>query len=81
MSAGLPVVAARTGGLPELVADQENGFLFDPRSSEQLATHILTLHSDPALRHRMGEGSRDRATRQFDLQVCVAQWVDLLMSV
>jgi glycosyltransferase involved in cell wall biosynthesis len=81
MSAGLPVIASRIGGLPELVADGDNGFLFDPPSSEQLAAHILRLQGDTALRQRMGERSRMRAAEQFDLQVCVDRWADLLMSI
>ncbi|HZQ44077.1 MAG TPA: glycosyltransferase family 4 protein [Acidobacteriaceae bacterium] len=81
MSAGLPIIASRIGGLPELVADGDNGFLFDPPSAEQLAAHILRLQSDTALRDRMGERSRARAVEQFDLQVCVDQWVDVLMSI
>jgi glycosyltransferase involved in cell wall biosynthesis len=41
--AGMPVVASRIGGLPELVTDGINGLLFDPSSSASLANTLRTL--------------------------------------
>jgi len=41
--AGIPVVASRIGGLPELVTDGINGLLFDPSSSASLANALRTL--------------------------------------
>lgn len=45
--AGVPVVAARLGGLPELVAHGENGFLYDPTSPEDLAAALRQLIDCP----------------------------------
>ena len=81
MAAGLPIIASRIGGLPELVRVGENGFLFEPTSSSELAQHILHLQADPDLRKRMGEQSRKIVAEHFDLSVCVTQWVDLLTSL
>jgi glycosyltransferase involved in cell wall biosynthesis len=81
MAAGLPIIASRIGGLPELVSVGENGFLFEPSSSAELAQHILHLQADPELRKRMGESSRKMVAEHFDLRVCVARWVDLLTSL
>jgi glycosyltransferase involved in cell wall biosynthesis len=78
MSAGLPVVASRTGGLPELVTEGENGLLFEPRDESTLAAHILRLAADKELRERMGRAGRERALAQLDLTGNVAQWVEAL---
>jgi glycosyltransferase involved in cell wall biosynthesis len=50
MSAGLPIVASRIGGLPELVKDGTTGFLFEPKSDAELADAIVALPSDHELR-------------------------------
>jgi glycosyltransferase involved in cell wall biosynthesis len=79
MSAGLPIVASRIGGLPELVEDGENGFLFDPRSDVELAHAILRLAADGDLRSRMGMKGRERAVANYDLARNVHLWMDVLL--
>ena len=49
MLAGVPVVAMRTGGIPEIVRDGVNGLLATPRSPETLAAAMKKLLSEPAL--------------------------------
>lgn len=53
-----PVLAARSGGLPESVAPGERGLLHEPGDAEQLARQVLSLHRDPALADRLGEAGR-----------------------
>ncbi len=43
LAAGLPVVASRIGGIPELVHDGENGFLFTPSDEKEFVTALLKL--------------------------------------
>lgn len=57
MASGLPIVAANGGALPELVKDNENGFLVNPFSKEEFAQKIITLLKDNNLRKRMGRKS------------------------
>lgn len=57
MASGLPVVASNGGALPELVKDNENGFLINPFSKEEFAQKIITLLKDNNLRKRMGKKS------------------------
>src|SRR5947208_3575874 len=54
MACGLPIVAANSYALPELVHRGENGYLFQPGNSDELAGSIDKLLGDPALRGRMG---------------------------
>ena len=79
-SAGLPIVASRIGGLPELVEDGVNGFLFEPTSDVELADAILTLAADRELRSRMGAKGRERAVENHDLARNVSRWVDVLLE-
>ncbi|HEU4333725.1 MAG TPA: glycosyltransferase family 4 protein [Candidatus Eisenbacteria bacterium] len=64
MAAGLPVVATRVGGIPEIVADGETGLLVPPRDPEALAGAIARLAEEPELRRRLAEGGRGRV-REF----------------
>jgi glycosyltransferase involved in cell wall biosynthesis len=59
MQFGLPVVASRVGGLPEIVHDGENGILVRPRSPEQLVEAIVRLYNSPGLRAAMGARGRE----------------------
>ncbi|MBI2984451.1 MAG: glycosyltransferase [Candidatus Kerfeldbacteria bacterium] len=56
---GLPVVASRVGGLPEVVKDGVTGFLIPPGDAEALAKNILRLVGDEALRRNMGRAGRE----------------------
>jgi glycosyltransferase involved in cell wall biosynthesis len=67
MAAGLPVVASRVGGVPELVADGETGLLVPPGDSEALAQALRGLLADARLRHRLGDAGRVRVRERFDL--------------
>ncbi len=61
MSFGLPVVATRVGGIPELIEDGRNGRLLEVSDIEGLARAITDLIRDPDTRARMGDANRERA--------------------
>jgi len=67
MASGLPVVATRVGGVPELVAHGETGWLAGPGDVDELAGRCAALLADAALRRRMGEAGRRRVMARFDL--------------
>jgi len=67
MSHGLPVIASRIGGLPEIVDDGVSGLLFDPGDPRDLAERIHRLWSDPGLCRRMGAAGRHKVEREFSL--------------
>jgi glycosyltransferase involved in cell wall biosynthesis len=67
MSCGLPVVASRLSGIPELVEDGVSGLLVTPGDSDAIAAALRRLVDDPALRRRIGEAARARVVRDFDL--------------
>jgi glycosyltransferase involved in cell wall biosynthesis len=70
MASGLPVVASRVGGIPEVVTDGETGLLVSPGDPVPLAAALRSLH-DPALRTSLGKAARAHAESALDLDTCV----------
>ncbi len=68
MLAGIPVIATRVGGIPEIVLEGETGLLVPPDDASALARAIERLTSDPEKRRRMGERSRSHATGRFTVE-------------
>ena len=65
LSAGVPVVAARVGGLPELVEHGVSGYLEDPADLDANVRAVLKLLGDEPLRRRMGRAGRKVAKERF----------------
>jgi len=61
MAAGLPIVATKVGGVPEIVTDRENGFLVEPRNSPQLAEKILFLLQNEDVRKQFSANNIEKA--------------------
>jgi len=62
---GVPVIASRKGGLPEIVVDGKTGVLVDAGSPSQIAQAILKLHMNQALRKSIGRDARSHAQKNF----------------
>jgi glycosyltransferase involved in cell wall biosynthesis len=62
---GLPVVATRRGGLPEIVVEGVTGFLVNSERPAELAARLRELIADEELRRRFGAAARDRAATHF----------------
>jgi glycosyltransferase involved in cell wall biosynthesis len=58
LSLGVPVVATRVGGLPEVLTDGDNALLVPPESPPALAEALVRVLGDPGLRSRLAEGGR-----------------------
>lgn len=63
MAAGLPCVAARTGGIPDMVTHGHNGLLFEREDADGLARHLTTLLHDGALRAQLSSAAQQDAAR------------------
>ncbi len=70
MAAGVPVVASRTGGLPEAVAHGETGLLVE-NTAQAIAWAVRRLLDDPAAADAMGEAARRRAEALFGVEAMV----------
>jgi glycosyltransferase involved in cell wall biosynthesis len=67
MISGLVVVAARTGGTPEIIIDGENGLLFEPNDLEDLAKKIAHLMDDPESCDQMSHAARQTILERFTM--------------
>jgi glycosyltransferase involved in cell wall biosynthesis len=67
MTAGLPVVASRIGGVPEVVIHGETGWLVAAADPGALCNAIINLLNDPSRAQAMGKAGRQRVERLFNL--------------
>jgi len=74
MACGVPVVAARVGGVVESVVDGETGFLVAPGDPSDLAAALTRLLTDPNLRYAMGAAARRRCEEVFSWEKVAEAW-------
>jgi len=73
MAYGRPVIGTRVGGIPEVVTDQETGFLIERGDVGALARQLVALIDDPSRREAMGAAGRVKVHALFDLRRNVSQ--------
>jgi len=61
MASGLPIIATKVRGLPEIVIDRENGLLVDSKSSNDLADKILEMIYDDELRGKIAKNNLEKS--------------------
>jgi N-acetyl-alpha-D-glucosaminyl L-malate synthase BshA len=81
MACEVPVVATRVGGIPEVVIDQECGFLAEVGDTDTMAARILQLVENPQLARKMGQNGRNRAIECFRMETIVARYELLYQRV
>lgn len=67
-ASGLPVVATRHAGIPEVVFDGETGLLVDEGDVAAMANHLTRLAKDPDLAARLGAAAKDRICTEFSME-------------
>ena len=77
MATGIPIVATRVGGNPELIDDGVTGRLVPATNAETMATAILGYFDDPALGRRHGRAARQVAVQRFSLERMVKDYQSL----
>lgn len=81
MASGLPVLATRVGGNPELVEDGRSGWLFAPGNAEQLAEQLTLLADNLGARNLLAAGARRRALERFGLDRMVQEYENLYLEM
>lgn len=74
MALSKPVVSTRVGGVPEVVADSETGFLVTPDDPVAMAERLNQLLEDDGLRVQMGRKGYERMLKLFDVKSVTRNW-------
>ena len=77
MAAGLPVVATRVGGVPEIATDGENALIVPPRNTAALASALTRLLTDPALASRLGTSAQSLVITRFSPEAYARSLVNI----
>jgi glycosyltransferase involved in cell wall biosynthesis len=80
MATGLPVVSTRIGGIPEMVVDNETGFLVQPNDAGALAGAIEKVIDHRVLARRLGQAGYERAQELFSIDKNVRELCTLICS-
>ena len=80
MATGLPVVSTKIGGIPEMVIENETGFLVEPGDAAALADAIEQVIDDRLLAQRLGQGGYERAQQLFSIDKNVRELCTLICS-
>jgi glycosyltransferase involved in cell wall biosynthesis len=79
MATGLPVVSTNIGGIPEMVIQNETGFLVQPGDTAAMADVIEKVIDDRSLATRVGRAGYERARELFLIEKNVRELCALLM--
>jgi sugar transferase (PEP-CTERM/EpsH1 system associated) len=77
MATGLPVVAARVGGNPELIVNGVTGSLYEPGTADTLESDLMRYIADSRLRRKHGAAGRHRVVQNFSLESMVVNYLNL----
>lgn len=69
---GIPIVAGRAGGIPEIVHEKHNGYLMQPGDVQALAQRVNQLLDDPAQARQFGQAGRSLALQHFSIEAMVS---------
>lgn len=75
--AGLPVIASRVGGIPEIIDDEENGLLVPAGSDEWLERALNRLAKDENLRKKLGMNLKSTIEKKYSVDIMVRQTLHL----
>jgi glycosyltransferase involved in cell wall biosynthesis len=80
MAMGLPVIATRVGGIPELVVHGQTGLLVDPANPAELAEAIIELLKNPIGAREMGRRGRERVEKFHTIEYMVARTQEVILQ-
>ncbi len=77
----VPVIATRIGGIPEVIAEGETGYLSDVGDVEKMSDDTMRLVSDEELRRAFGEKGRELAIQRYGSDKIIPQYIDFYERV
>ena len=76
----VPIIASRVGGIPEIVHDEKNGILIDPRNPDQLKAAILRLYASEQQRRTLGDQGYELA-KNFTANIMAKKYLNLYRNI
>ncbi len=77
MALGLPIVSTNVGGMPFLVAHNQEGLLVEPNNIDEFVEAIKNVHYNAEIAHKFAKNARKKV-EQYDWELVKKQWVSLL---
>ena len=81
MAASVPVVAARVGGVPDLIEDHVTGLFCDPASADSMCGAVERVLADAGLRARLRDAAKARARERFHPAVIARRHLEIYREV
>ena len=81
MACEVPVVASRVGGVPEVVIDGETGYLSEVGDVEKMASDVVRLLKDPAVRSEWGKRAREVAVSRYRTDIVIPKYIEFYERV
>ncbi len=81
MACELPVIASRVGGLPEVVTDEETGYLSAVGDVDKMANDAARLLADDEFRHKMGARARESAISRYRTDLIIPRYLEFYEKV
>ncbi len=80
MASGLPIVATKVRGLPEIFKDGQNGFLVEPRNPEKIAEKILLILNDEELSKRISKNNLEEV-KKYDWKIVIDKLENIYFNI
>jgi glycosyltransferase involved in cell wall biosynthesis len=81
MAAGVPVIAARVGGVPDLIEDGGTGWFCDPHDAASMSSQVEKVLADPDAAARMARQAKTRSRERFHPQVIARRHIEIYREV
>jgi glycosyltransferase involved in cell wall biosynthesis len=81
MSFGIPILSTNIAGIPEMLSNGIEGYLFVPYDDNQAIEYMNKIFQDEDLRYKLGQNGIKRFTNCFDLRIMVELYRNLILNV
>lgn len=81
MAVGLPVIASKVGGVPDLITEGKTGMMFDPLNPESIRAVTTAMIGDPVLRVQIGQAAKEEAIKRFHPKVVAQSHLQIYREV
>jgi glycosyltransferase involved in cell wall biosynthesis len=76
-----PIIAARVGGIPEIISHGENGLILDDEDDQKLAAFISQLYEDRDYGKQLGEKGHEKLVRDLSIEAFGEKWVGIISQL